>query len=133
MRQPPADSPFIPGARVAIKSRYVDDYTEAFVDKVHKSGNFTLKGSPQQWRPWRTAYDDEVSWSAVETGGGWSRRHLKLWDESTDAEIKEKMAATKRRQRFEEIKRRLHNMAPAEATDAMLDQIEAALPKKAMP
>ena len=111
---------FKPGVRVAIRDRY-HSYTEGFVDKVYKTGNFTLKGSTQQWRP---RMDDR---RATETVNGWNQRSLVIWDAENDAEISANIAHQNRKQRFEKIKDRLHRMAPSAVTDAMLDQIEAAL------
>ena len=123
------ESPFIPGARVAIMSSsvYHADVREAFVDKVHKSGNFTLRGSRQQWRPWGpSTYQTE--WRAIETGEGYSKRKLVIWDDSTDAKIQEQKAEIKRNQRCHEIRDRVSSLSFDSVTDAMLDQIKAALP-----
>lgn len=127
-----SESPFVPGARVAIRDRYGDGRTEAFVEKVHTNGNFTLRGSKQQWRPWRSGYDGR--WSAHETGGGYGRRALDIWDETTDAttdaEIAAAVAKTRRRTRLREIQERVRRLQVNSTTDAMLDAIEAALPKQ---
>jgi hypothetical protein len=115
------ENPFKPGVRVAVFDRHADTYYENFVDKVYKNGNFTLKGSTQQWRP-----HNGRRW-ATETGNVWNRPALKIWDADTDAEITAKIAAFARGQRFKKIQDRLRRMAPSAVTNDMLDQIEAAL------
>lgn len=80
-------SPFVPGARVAIECRWsTKNFTEGFIDRVYKTGNFTLRGSSQQWRPWRRQGD----WRARQTGA--DRRfsnpqNLRIWNDATNAEI----------------------------------------------
>jgi hypothetical protein len=119
-----AASPFIPGARVAISNRFRDGYTEQFVDKVHKSGRFTLRGSAQQWRPWQTC----DGWHATQTGEGWTRDRARIWDETTDAEISESNAAAKRKARAINLRRRFDSVPPDKFTETMLAAIEAVLP-----
>lgn len=130
-------SPFVTGARVAVQSRYNDNVTEGFVDKVYKTGKFTLRGDtskpPQQWRPsYHRGYGgtDKIIHDARETGGGYGRRTLKIWDADTDSEIQERIAATKRRARLLEVRARVDDLREGEVTDVMLDAIEAALPAK---
>jgi hypothetical protein len=124
-------SPFVPGARVAIASTngwYRPRYAEAFVEKAHKSGRFTLKGSSQQWRPHEPQGDYRKTWEATQTGDGWSRQSLKIWDASTDAEISAAIAEEKREMRVQAIVKRLDRRDAAQhITEAALDQIEAAL------
>lgn len=134
----PETSPFISGARVAMQSGFENDYSERFVEKVHKSGNFTLRGDtskpPQQWRPssYRSYGDSpKLIWSARQTGSHrYNRSYLKIWDETTDAEISGAVALTKRGVRLHSIRECLAKLKPAEATDLMLDQIEVALTKQ---
>lgn len=77
---------FKPGTRVAVNSRWSDgDLYEGFVDKLYKSGRFTLRGSAQQWKAYR---DNGEPWQAMETGSGRHRRTLRIWTDETDAEIK---------------------------------------------
>ncbi|HEX4112723.1 MAG TPA: hypothetical protein VH020_09330 [Stellaceae bacterium] len=128
------ENPFVAGARVAIFSDSYygrpPEYKEGFVDKVHKTGRFTLRGSPQQWRPSETtpprAYmtSGNTSWSV-------SRPALIIWDDSTDNQIQAALATHRRRDRMVEIRRRLEGLKDDQVTDAMLDQIEAALPSSA--
>lgn len=118
-------SPFVPGARVALSSRFRDGYDERFVDRVYKSGRFTLVGGKgQQWRPWHT----RDGWYARETGSGWARGSLRPWDDSTDAEISAVIAQASRKERALKLRRRFEQIRPDNFTDAMLDAIEAVLP-----
>lgn len=91
MTEVKADSPFIPGAKVAIRSdngwRAPHNFRASIVAKAFKNGRFTLEGSTQQWRahePARHSFGDNC-WTASETGHG--RDRLRIWDASTDAEI----------------------------------------------
>lgn len=121
------DSPFVPGARVAIDYGF-GGWREDFVATVHKNGNFTLKGGgKQQWRPsspWSGGY-----WTAHRTGDGslYSRTSARIWDEAADAELKEKFAAQARKDRWRLLHNRIGKLSDDDLTDAMLDQIEAAL------
>ncbi len=119
-----SDSPFIPGARVAVGERYGDEVTEGFVDKVYENGNFTLRGDKQQWRGYQSSFSDR-RWSALETRGGYQRRRLDLWDAETDKDIREKMDARRSRIRWQRIKLKID--ATKEPTPALCDAIEAAL------
>lgn len=116
--------PFVPGARVAVRERYGNDITEGFVDKAYKSGRFTLRGSSQQWRPWQTHLGDRT-WSATETGSGWGRRSLDIWDESTHTEICAQIDAKRARNRWGNIRRKIEGVR--DPTNALCDAIEAAL------
>jgi hypothetical protein len=119
-------NPFVPGARVAISDGW-DNWHEGFVEKVHKTGRFTLKdGKGQQWRP--VSYRDSY-WRAFKTGVvGWDRSSLRIWDDAADAEIKEIFAAQARRNRHVELRKRFDRVGADDLTDAMLDQISDALP-----
>lgn len=102
------EHPFVPGARVAIHDRFGDGMREGFVEKVYKTGNFTLRGSSQQWRPWDCSWSQEKRWSATSTGSsGWDRRRLDLWDETTDKEISDKIAASLLKDRWNKLRRRV--------------------------
>ncbi len=126
-----SENPFVVGARVAIRTAGwgAASYREAFVEKVYKGGNFTLRGAgTQQWRP-RNSFG---RWSASKTGTDrWSRELLVIWDGNTDKEAGEARAHTARMARLNRIRARLGGID--EATDAMLDAIEAALPAKGAP
>lgn len=83
------DHPFKPGTRVAVsEGRYTGGYREAFVDRVYKTGRFTLVGDPdrKQWtaRKWSGFGSGPAIWQA--SGSSYSGS-LKIWDETTDAEI----------------------------------------------
>jgi len=119
------ESPFIPGARVAVGDKFADSVTEGFVDKAYKGGNFTLRGSKQQWRPWCTRGSAGPRWSAMETGSGWARRRLDIWDATTDKEISEKVEAHKARLKWRDLRSKLE--AVKEPTLELCDAIEAAL------
>lgn len=123
-------TPFVPGARVAV-SGFGDDWREQFVEKTYKSGNFTLKGSAQQWRPssHRWSSSDRVEWSASQTGShGYSRARLRLWDAEHDKEIAQKIAETKKRNRLRELQDRFRSLRYGDVTDEMLDTIATTLP-----
>jgi hypothetical protein len=118
-------SPFIPGVRVAVEQ--YGRYAEDFVAKVHKNGNFTLRGDPrQQYRSYQTVYSGN-RWHARQTGGGYYHKSVLLWDEETDAEIKAKLDEVRRLKRLRAIQDRIHSLRVSETTNVMLDQIEAAL------
>lgn len=126
-------SPFISGARVAVKERYGDGYAEAFVDKVYKTGNFTLRDSKQQWRPWSPSrYDADGAWTAMEAGDStiWHKRVLRIWNDSTDREIQSAIAKIVRRKRLGAIIERLRNLSPNDIIDEAVTAIECALPPK---
>lgn len=118
-------NPFVPGTRVAIKSKY-DGLSEGFVDKVYKSGRFILRGSTQQYRP--DNYNNGDTWNAWETGDGWFKRSLRIWNAETDSEILATNAANARKAKWHALKSRIERMREGELTDAMLEAIEAALP-----
>lgn len=119
-----SDTPFIPGARVAVDDRFGSGIKESFVDKVYKNGNFTLRDSKQQWRPWHGGYG-EKRWHATATGSGWHRASLSLWDEATDRELTEKIEAQKIKLRWQKIRSKIDGMKYP--TAAMCDAIETAL------
>ncbi len=122
------DNPFVSGARVARSTRYQDGYTEQFVDKVHKSGRFTLRGSKQQWRPYRYGNMASVDWRATQTGEGWTRDSLRIWDVSTDVEINAEISAASRKRRASALRLRFERVPLDQFSDPMLDAIEAVLP-----
>lgn len=122
------ESTFKEGTRVAVQhgGRGVNPYySEHFVEKVYKNGNFILKGDPhrKQWCP----YGDGVG--ARQTGnfsfGG--RPQLKIWDETTDAEIAAANERQKRRDRMWKIKREVEHMHAEKFTDEVLEAFERAL------
>ena len=110
---------------MAVSGRYGSGVTEAFVDKVYKNGRFTLRGSKQQWRPWSHAWSDTTRWSATETGSGWSRQRLDLWDETTDKELSELLEAERTKTRWRDLQAKVHDIR--HPTAALCDAIESAL------
>ncbi len=126
-------TPFIPGARVAVERgtwSNIPDYIEGIVEKVHKNGNFVLRGSKQQWSPWKEGFGDIRRWRARATGEGYRKPQLVLWDSETDKEIQEWIAKAKRDKRYHAIRDQICRMSSDQFTEIMLDQIEKALPKK---
>lgn len=117
--------PFKPGTRVAINNerygRCDPDYSEAFVEKVYKNGNFTLRGSPQQWKPWGR------DGSAHETGNHFSSRRLIIWNESTDAEISAAIAKRARERRFYELRKQIEGIKREQITVELCDGLQMAL------
>lgn len=124
-------SPFVPGARVAVHDRYADGYTPGKVAKVYKTGKFILEGSTQQWKPYRHGWGDGTrAWCATETGDSWRHGSLKIWDASTDAEIRTALADKARKDRWYALRKRVEAMHHDNVTDAMCDALEALLPPK---
>lgn len=120
-----SESPFIPGARVAVSERWGDGVTEAFVDKTYKGGNFTLRGSKQQWRPWKSTWSSGPRWSATETGSSYNRGRLDIWDAAADKEITERIEAHKAKIRWRKLISKVE--AVQDPTAALCDAVEAAL------
>jgi hypothetical protein len=120
-----SESPFVPGARVAVSQRYSDEITESFVEKVYKNGNFTLRGSKQQWKPWSHTWSKIQRWSASETGGDRHRKRLEFWDDATDKEIRAKLDEQAVKRRWRDIRSKIDGTKYP--TAAMCDAIEAAL------
>ena len=63
-----SESPFIAGVRVAVRQGDYEKWHEKFIDKVHKNGNFTLRGDKQQWKPNSSSWSGAVTWAAFQTG-----------------------------------------------------------------
>lgn len=117
-------SPFVPGARVAVDNGY--QTREAFVDKVYKNGNFTLRGdgARQQWRPWSN------NQRAFRTGDNhWDRDVVTLWTDATDAALSARIAECLRQTRLRKLQQQFDRLRVGDVTDGMLDAIEAALAK----
>ena len=124
------DSPFKPGSRVAITvgDRYTAyGYKEDFVEKVHKTGRFTLKSNPkQQWSP-SSPFSSRSYWTANQTGDhGWSGgRHLRIWDDAGDADIREKIDIHRRYHRFAKLQQEFSRQRFSDlVTNEVLDQLE---------
>jgi hypothetical protein len=129
-------SPFVPGARVAIQSKYTTHgYTEGFVDKVHKPrgkysdyGNITLKGSAQQYRVSRSrGFGDDVGmrWGASSTGDEWRHTFIYPWDAKIEKEIAEQRESNKRQRRINRLEQAVKAMhRDNKLLDGFLDTIE---------
>lgn len=124
------DNPFIPGARVAIYTgdRYTArGYREDFVHSAGKSGRFTLRSdTKQQWRP-SPPFNSKPYWDADKTGDhGWSGGGtLRIWDETSDAEIIATIARRARYDRFTKLNDELRRVVFSDlVTDELLDQFE---------
>ncbi|MCA6108169.1 hypothetical protein [Bradyrhizobium cenepequi] len=108
MRTPPKDSPFLPGTRVAIRvsgsrwSHIPDTFTEGFVEKSYKNGNFVLRGSSQQYRP-HSPGGMTKHWTAYQTGeGSYFRGEVRVWDDAAEEEIAQQKARYALYKRFSE-------------------------------
>jgi hypothetical protein len=124
----PLNSPFVPGARVAITSGFSSDrdWREGRVAKAYKNGRFTLEGSDQQWRPQAPGGYREY-WTANQTGEGWNHAHLWIWDATTDSKIRGAIAETKRRATLRAILRDLERLRAEHCTDEQVDAIVSAI------
>ena len=106
------DNPFVPGVRVAIESNAgfgtPTGYKQAFVDKVYKTGRFTLQGSTQQWLP-HSPGGSTSYWSASQTGprGYSGRDKLRIWDDANNAEICEAIQICTRCFRFRDLRAKI--------------------------
>lgn len=122
------DSPFVPGARIAILGGPYP--REATVNTVRKGGNFTIVGEgPQQWRPWQNSRGSQASWRASKTGQNtWSSRESVIfWDASTEPEILQELGKAKRFKRLRSIQDRLARLNADNVADGTLTQLEAVL------
>lgn len=102
--------PFVPGTKVAITHRY-GGIDAAVVSKVYKTGNFTLAGMRQQWRP--TKSWGGTGWEAVETGGGYTRSTLHVWTEADDAAIEQTKRTREAQALVENLRRYLDRISAA--------------------
>ena len=124
-----AESPFQPGTEVAIQVQggWRAPYSFKFgrVAKVHKSGNFVLEGSPQQWRPYAPS-SFENFWRAGATGSGAGT----LWivDDSTRDRISEQNKKAKRYTRYTKARGIIDQEPFSElVTDEVLEKLEAVI------
>lgn len=123
-------SPFVPDTVVAIRvaaggfGRAPFGYKRGTVSKVYKSGNFTLEGSPQQWRPLEPS-SYEPFWRALQTGNG-SHGELRIWDDASDADIAAQIDKYTRYRRFLKIQDAIRRVGFSDlATTEVLDRLEA--------
>lgn len=120
------NSPFVPGAEVAIFGSYNgSEVTTATVGNVMKSGNFKLTGGDQQWRP---SLSSDGIWRASPTGDSYTSRHVQFLDDACRQRIAEVKAATRRRHRIIMIKDAAHKLRlEAKIPDETLTILEVAL------
>jgi hypothetical protein len=128
------DHPFQPGVRVAVCTRIDAPYHEAHVERTCANGNFILVGSKQQYRASSSMLrsDSSVRWYAEKTGRDnlWDRTIVMLWDAAADAAIKSTVIEHSRRARLRRIQKRVEELSMADATDEVLDAMEALLLSK---
>lgn len=122
------DSPFQPGAEVAIQVQIgwhaPHSFTRGRVAKVHKNGNFTLEGSPRQWRPYAPS-TYEPFWRAGARGpnGG----VLWIFDDTTKSRISEQNLRAKRYKRYSDVRYIIEHEPFSElVTDEVLEKLETA-------
>lgn len=127
MTEPETDHPFKPGLRVALTIGYSETPREGFVDKVHKSGRFTLVGSVQQWRPSCYGFaQGRVEWGAHRTGGNsWDRSSVRVWDAESDKAIAQHALF----ERMNKVRDRIEHIKKADLTEAMVSALEALVTK----
>lgn len=105
------DHPFVPGTEVLVNENYSSYNPGTFrtdvVLKTHKTGRFTLKGSPdQQWYAGQSYWDDSKTWYGYKTGrAGYSiySTRLRLLDEDGRAELADANAKRDHKKRCEKI------------------------------
>lgn len=124
-------SPFIVGAEVYVDRGEGYAVKKRKIIKVHKTGNFLLEGSDQQYRPYEQfGVGNTKSWYAIEAGSNVVRSArcecVPVNDETTKR-FSERNVAIARRHRAYALQQRIHRMSSSHFTDAMLDAIEAAL------
>lgn len=126
-----SETKFTPGLRVVRESgaRHWDnlEYRYAVVDKVHKNGNFTLVGSPQQYRPGSDG-------RAIETGDGYHRGIVVILTPEMEHKIAAHIAFSARRKSFSELLRAIERVPAKNLTDEFVAALAAAvqmLPSKA--
>jgi hypothetical protein len=124
------EHPFTPGTRVALKTGFSDTYVERFVEKTYKTGHFTLRSSPQRYRPssHRFCGEGPLRWSGYPTGDNWGRTQVLLWDATTDKEISDAVALQALRDRLRRIQRRVERIRVEDICADALGEIEMVLP-----
>lgn len=72
------EHPFVPGLEVAyVEDRWGFSMKILKIDKVHKTGRFTLEGSRCQYRPIKGSYDNK--WMAYSTArDSWSSGRVEM-------------------------------------------------------
>ena len=124
-----ADSLFVPGVKVAIiRGGWSPSYEEAVVDKVYKTGNFTLKGDRQQYRPHFFG-----ARCARGTGNHYPRWTVEILDDVLEAQIAENRqyeAKYRARRRLFEGVKQLKAEADCDLISRLLALIDAAKPEE---
>ena len=124
-----SESPFVPGARVAVISGYRGEHVrEGFVERVYKNGNVTLRGdkSRQQYRPSGGSGSD---WAHATGDHRWNSPSLHIWNAEHDAHLNERVATSLRSARLRNLKSAVDRLRLEQVTDEMLSAIEAVLPR----
>lgn len=119
--------PFQPGTEVAIVVkgdwRAPHGFRKGVVAKVHKSGKFTLDGSPQQWHPYCPSPSTKF-WHAYATGK--NNGELRIVDATTIDRINEDNARYRRYYRYVEARRAIERQSFSDlVTDDALEKLEA--------
>ena len=122
-----SESPFIPGAKVAIivnnGFEMPISYRAGIVAKVHKNGNFVLEGNLQQWRPYPPGGYQKY-WNAITTGTKYVR--LIIWNEASEAQIEKQIALADCAKRYVNARKKIDGMPFSElVTEEIVTQLEA--------
>lgn len=127
------DSPFVPGAKVAMRSggRWGAAEWKTFeVEKQFKNGRFTLKDRDGQWNahpPIANGYGDKC-WHAYRAGESrYGDGTVLIWDSNSDAQIKEGFAIFNREKRLKKLQARFERLKYEDISDEALESIETAL------
>ncbi len=125
------DHPFVPGAKVAMRlgNRWgASEWQPHEVEKVFKTGRFTLKEREGQWNAYPPSHNGygEKYWHAHRAGASrYNDGEVIIWNEETDQMIRDGFAELKREQRLSALQRRFERLKYTDVTDAALDAIEA--------
>lgn len=124
-------SKFVEGMRVAKVSGFSGhSHTEAFVEKVYKNGNFTLKGDAdkQQWKPYRSG---EYAQRTGETSR--YATTVEIWDALFDEELAKKEVRKAKDIRAnvvsDALRTILQNNQVRHMSDELLTELEAIVEK----
>jgi len=124
-------SPFVVGQRVALVNTGgfgPTHYGESVVEKVYKNGRFVIRGYGQ-YRPEYSHFNKE--WQGIKAGSDrYSSPYALAWDDRVAGLVDSAKNEAVRRQRWRSIQDRIARLRfyTETTTDAMMDQIEAALP-----
>lgn len=127
------EHPFVPGAKVAMRlgNRWgASEWQSYEVEKLFKTGRFTLKDRDGQWNACPPSQNDfgEKYWRAHRAGTSrYNDGEVIIWNEDTDQMIREGFLELQREQRLKTLQRRFERLKYTEVTHTALDAIEAAL------